>query len=160
MTLYVFCGIPASGKTTTATQFAQVDNTKLYSYDTVKHELKLKHFDDICVEIYANINDDLLNGFNVVYDAPNHRLQYRKEILNILSDINCKKICVVLSTPFEECLKRNGDRKTKLPEFVLYEIYNKFEYPTLDEGWDEIIVINNDEDIENLKKEIKNLNLL
>ena len=136
--IYVLCGIPGSGKTTKAIQLAEENNAKLYSYDVVRYNSKLSSFKDICALIYKSINDDLSKGLNVVYDAPNHRLQYRKDILNDISDISCKKICVVLPTPLEECLKRNANREARLPEFVLYDIYDKFEIPTLDEGWDDI----------------------
>ena len=136
---YVLCGIPGSGKSTIATQLAKEQNAKVYSYDTVRHESKLGAFEDICTLICQNIISDLSDGHNVIYDAPNHKLIYRQDILNAISDIPCKKICVVLLTPFEECLKRNVNRETRLPDFVLHEIYSNFELPTLDEGWDEIL---------------------
>lgn len=136
--LYIFCGIPASGKTTMATQLAKEQDAKLYSYDVIRRDLKLSSFDDICSLIYQRIKTDLSNGLNVVYDAPNHRLKYRQNVINTISNIPCKKICVVLLTPFEECLKRNANREARLPDFVLYDLYNKFELPTLNEGWDDI----------------------
>lgn len=138
MTLHVFCGIPASGKTTMATQLAKEQNAKLYSYDVMRRNSKLVSFEDICKLIYHQINADLSNGYNVVYDAPNQKLEYRQDILSAISHIPCKKICVVLLTPFEECLKRNANREARLPEFVLHDMYNKFEFPTLEEGWDDI----------------------
>lgn len=138
MTVYVLCGIPGSGKTTMAKKLVQEQDAKLYSYDVVKHDSKLSSFEYICTLIYQNINTDLANENNVVYDAPNHRLKYRQDILNAISNIPCKKICVVLLTPFEECLKRNANREARLPDFVLHDLYNKFELPTLDEGWDDI----------------------
>ena len=136
--LYVFCGIPASGKTTMAAQFAKEQNAKLYSYDVIRHDSNLSSFEDICKLIYQSMNIDLSNGFDVIYDAPNHKLEYRKDILNAISDASCKKICVVLLTPFEECLKRNVNREARLPDFVLHDMYNRFEPPSLDEGWDDI----------------------
>lgn len=138
MTLYVLCGIPGSGKTTISTQLAQEQEAKLYSYDVIRRDSKLGSFNDICTLIYQYINTDLFDGFDVVYDAPNHKLKYRKDILNTISDVSCKKICVVLLTPFEECLKRNANREARLPEFLLHDMYNKFEFPTLEEGWDDI----------------------
>lgn len=138
MTLHVFCGIPASGKTTMATQFAKEQNAKLYSYDVMRRNSKLVSFEDICKLVYHQINVDLSNGYDVIYDAPNHKLSYRQDVLSAISNISCKKICVVLLTPFEECLKRNANREARLPEFVLHDMYNKFEFPTLEEGWDDI----------------------
>lgn len=136
---YVLCGIPASGKTTMATQLAKEQNAKLYSYDAVRRNSKLASFNDVCTLVHKRINTDLSNGHNVVYDAPNHKLKYRQDLLNAISDIPHKKICIVLLTPFKECLKRNVNREVRLPDFVLYDMYNKFEPPTLDEGWDEIL---------------------
>ena len=138
MTLHVFCGIPASGKTTMATQLAQEQDAKLYSYDVIRRDSKLSSFQDICSLIYQRIKADLSNGLNVIYDAPNHRLKYRQNVINTISSGPCQKICVVLLTPFDECLKRNANREARLPDFVLHDMHNKFELPTLDEGWDDI----------------------
>lgn len=138
MMFYVLCGIPASGKTTLATSLAKEINAKLYSYDVIKRNSKIGSFEDICTLIYQRINTDLSNGFNVVYDAPNEKLKYRKDILNMTSNIVCKKILVVMATPLEQCLERNRTRKNRLPDFIIQQSKQMFELPTLAEGWDDI----------------------
>lgn len=141
--IYILCGVPASGKTTKGTQLSKKNGAKLYSYDVVRRESKLKSFDDICKVIYQKIHNDLMNGLNVVYDAPHTKLKHRKDILEAISDISCKKVLIVMNTPIEECIRRNAcrDNSVCLPEPIIYDFYNTFEYPTLDEGWDEIIYI-------------------
>lgn len=141
--IYVLCGIPGSGKTTKAIQLAEENNAKLYSYDVIKHNSKLVYFEDISDIIYQNIRDDLLNGYNVIYDAPHTRLKHRNGVLKSISDISCKKILIVMDTALKECLNRNSSRDGALclPEPIIYNFYNNFEPPTLDEGWDEIVYI-------------------
>ena len=44
-----------------------------------------------------------------------------------------------MNTPLEECICRNAQRPNPLPHFIVNSFYKKFEEPTLDEGWDEIL---------------------
>lgn len=143
MTLYVLCGIPGSGKTTEATRIALEKQARLYSYDTVIRNSHLKYFSDICMFVYQNIHNDLRDGHNIVYDAPNTKVSYRKDLLESICKIPCKKILIVMNTSLNECIDRNAhrDKNTRLPEGIVYNFYSSFEPPTLCEGWDEIIYI-------------------
>ena len=138
--IYILCGIPSSGKTTIATQLAQEQNAKLYSYDVIKRDSKLTSFDDICALIYQRIINDLSNGFNVVYDAPHTKIKHRVGILEHLAGVCCTKVLIVMKTPLDECLIRNSHRQGNeyIPEPIIHDFYNSFEPPNLDEGWDEI----------------------
>lgn len=165
MIFYMLSGTPGSGKTTKSIEIASVTNSVLLCYDDIRNKLKLPH-DETLKNIIQTIICNLTHEENVVYDSVNRRKDERIKILNSIRDIACKKIAVVISTSLEECLYRNSQRSgyARLPDFVVKDIHNRFEPHTLDEGWDEIIVINNDKDIENLKNNIenniKNLNLL
>ena len=51
-----------------------------------------------------------------------------------------KKVCVWVNTPLEICLERERNYRKRPLEMVAQHA-KRFEPPTLDEGWDEIIVI-------------------
>ena len=138
MTLYCMCGIPASGKSTLSAQLATEYNAKLHHFDDYANAFHAEKYKDALHQMWMNITQELKDNNNVVCDNIHTTKQMRADILNAVSDISCKKICIVLLIPFEECLKRNANREARLPDFVLHDMYNKFEFPTLDEGWDDI----------------------
>ena len=128
--VFVLSSPPGAGKTTLSHQLKEQYNAIRYSFD----ELHCFKHSDLIPPIIESIN----NGNSVIVDALYSEARFRKELLQAISSIPCKKICIVLLTPLEECLKRNANREARLPDFVLHDLYNKFELPTLDEGWDDI----------------------
>ena len=137
--LYVLCGIPGSGKTTYSQQLAEKLNAKLYCYDKIPGSSHPKKFVMLHKQMWMRISRDLREDHTVVCDDLHTTIKQRSDILNALKEVDCKKVLVVMTTPLEECLIRNRNRKARLPDFVLEDIHNKFEQPTLEEGWDEII---------------------
>lgn len=131
-TLYLFCGSPGSGKTTLSKQMAEQYNAERISFDERHY---IRHTDMIPPIIEA-----LIDGKNVVADSVFSHVKQRTAILDAMKDIPCRKVLVYMTTPLDECLRRNANRKNRLPDFVVESFYNSFEPPTLAEGWDEIII--------------------
>lgn len=131
-TLYLFCGSPGSGKTTISKQMAEQYNAERISFDERHY---IRHTDMIPPIIEA-----LIDGKNVVADSVFSHVKQRTAILDAVKDIPCRKVLVYMTTPLDECLRRNANRKNRLPDFVVESFYNSFEPPTLAEGWDEIII--------------------
>lgn len=131
-TLYLFCGSPGSGKTTLSKQIAEQYNAERISFDERHY---IRHTDMIPPIIEA-----LIDGKNVVADSVFSHVKQRTAILDAVKDIPCRKVLVYMTTPLDECLRRNANRKNRLPDFVVESFYNSFEPPTLAEGWDEIII--------------------
>ena len=150
MRIYII-GPSGSGKTTLSHKITKEHNAVRWSGDETK--LRPKRLIPLVVE-------SLKDNDTIVLDFLSTKLKLRQYILEELKDIECKKILVFMNTPLEECMRRNLLKDDPLPQFVIEDTHSSLEYPTLDEGWDEIIVINNDKDIENLKNEIKSLDLL
>lgn len=133
ITLFLFCGTPGSGKTTLSKQMAEQHRAERISFDERNF---MRHTDMI-----PPILEALTDGKNVVADSVFPQVEHRTAVLNAVKDIPCRKILVHIDTPLDECLRRNAHRENPLPDFVVESFHQLFEQPTLDEGWDEIIVI-------------------
>ena len=132
-TITLFCGAPGSGKTTLSKQMAEEHGVDRLSFDEIGC---YRH-----CELIQPINATLRTGKSVIVDSVFTRIEWRKMILKSISDIPCKKLVVFMNTPLEECIRRNAQRQHPLPDFIVSSIHHSFEPPTLDEGWDEIIII-------------------
>ena len=128
--LFVLCGSPGSGKTTLSKKLAEEHDATRYSFDEMRC---FSHN-----ELFPHVLGSLLRCENVVVDALFTREVWRKTLLETVQDLNCKRILIRMTTPLEECIRRNAQRPNPLPEFVVRDIYNHIELPTLSEGWDDI----------------------
>ena len=136
---YVLCGLPASGKTTFSKELAKTTNSKLHCFDDIPESRNPKKNKEIKRQMYRDIYEDLAQGFDVVLDDLHTQKEWRDNLLSIIKDIPCKKTLIVMTTPLEECLRRNKHRANSLPDFVIQILNQRYELPTLDEGWDEIL---------------------
>ena len=92
-------------------------------------------------EILQELEKDIKNNKNTIYDATNITKKRRKSVIELFKNIPCNKVCVFIATPYEECLRRNNSRDRKVPEFVIEKAYQSLQIPSKEEGWDEIIVV-------------------
>lgn len=139
---YMMVGLPASGKTTTAYTLGAI----VRSSDELRSSLlgdvdDQRHNKEIFDLLHSLIKADVFSGTDVVYDATNIHSRYRREFLESLSLLPCKKVCIYVDTPYDECLSRNAKRERKVPIEVLERMRNRFTPPVMDEGWDEIRVV-------------------
>ena len=136
-------GLPGSGKSFKAQEFSQEYNATIFSSDALREELfnDVNHQADnttLFNELHKRIKDCLKNGNNAIYDATNINYKQRMAFLAELKNIPCEKICVLMATPYEECIKRNAERERKVPEKVITRMYRQFDIPWYYEGWDRI----------------------
>lgn len=136
-------GLPGSGKSFQAQKFAKEYNATVFSSDTLRAELfgdinDQNHNQELFVELHRRIKDCLRNGKSAIYDATNINYKKRMSFLAELKNIPCEKICVLMATPYEECLIRNAERDRKVPEYVIQRMYYGFDVPWYYEGWDKI----------------------
>lgn len=142
-TLYFICGIPASGKTYYAYNIASTKNATVIDSDEYREKLfgdencqdnNQKLFDAIHKDIKALLKD----GKNVVYSATNLSSKRRRAFVNELTKIPCEKKCVIMATPFEQCLENNRNRERQVPEDDMWRMYKSWQTPAMFEGWDSI----------------------
>ena len=144
-TFLMLVGLPASGKSTISQKLAKEYNAIIFSSDKLREEMfgdvnDQEHNQELFVELHKRIKDFLRNGKSAIYDACNVSYKRRIAFLAELKSIECKKICVVMATPYEECLQRNANRDRKVPEHVIKRMYYSFDIPWYYEGWDQIEV--------------------
>lgn len=145
-TFWMMVGLPGSGKSTYAQDFAKVYNVNIHSSDAIREELSgdinNQDINDLIFKtLHSRIKEDLKNGKSCIYDACNLSYKRRMAFLQELKNTPCEKICVLIATPYEECLKRNAERERQVPVNVIERMYRSIDVPYEYEGWDDIIVL-------------------
>lgn len=153
--LIMMIGIPGSGKSTYAKYIANKINAEIISTDSIRKEICGDEMIQISNKIVFQkainrINNCLLKGENVVYDAVNTKKGFPE--LNILGrDAMLEKICdcehmaVYIDVTLETARKRNAARDRVMPDKVLIDNLNALTIPDDYENFNQVIVINNNE---------------
>lgn len=144
MNLIVLCGPPGAGKSTLAKQLAEKEAAVLHCFDDYPGALSPFRTQEALDTMLTNIGLDIVTK-NVVVDNLNVKIKSRQEILEAIGSTKCKKVLVVIRPPLKVCMSRNNKRSRKIPERILELIYNDYQEPTLEEGWDEIIYCKDDD---------------
>lgn len=138
-------GLPASGKSTRAKKLAREYNATVFSSDALREEMfgdvnNQEHNQELFAELHKRIKECLRSDKSAIMDSTGLSYKKRMSFLCELKNIPCEKICVLMATPYEECLKRNIERERKVPEYVIERMYRQFDPPYWYEGWDNIKV--------------------
>ena len=128
--MVLIIGIPNAGKTTYSKRY-----TNVVHFDSVLGTNKQMR--EKVVEMVRNDPHLVVEG---VYDKAIDRK-------NLVEVANTPSKCIWLDTSMDICLKRERAYR-KRPEDLVVLAHNAFEPPTLDEGWDEIIIIRGDNNVE------------
>lgn len=141
--LIYLVGLPASGKSTLAEQLSEQYNASILSSDILRIEMygnidDQEHNNEVFTELNKRIISNIQSGNNVIYDATNINYKRRKVFVESLKKYDCEKVCYIVATPYEDCLKYNSLRDRKVPEYVIKKMYLNFYIPQYYEGWDEI----------------------
>ena len=138
-TFTMMIGLPGSGKS----YFAEQLNANVHSSDAIREEIlgdvnDQNNNDKVFKELHKRIKNDLISGIDCVYDATNISAKYRIAFIRELKNIDCKKVCVIMATTYEDCKIRILNRERVVPVEVLNRMYKNFVPPYYYEGWDEI----------------------
>lgn len=117
------CGRSRAGKTTYAKRFGNAIHLDDYGIGD-------KAYPRVADKVSKTIGDVVVEG---IYNTP----ERRKTLLDVCP--NKRKICIWLDTPLDEIERRFYKWKPR-------NLPHKFEPPTLDEGWDEIIILRGDDE--------------
>jgi predicted kinase len=107
--LYIFCGIPFSGKSTLTKTLAKqkgytridLDEVKfdLYGKDITDQELKQKDWDAVYQEMYKQIGAALKAGNTVIHDTGNFTKYERGLVRQIADRLGVETATVFIDTP-------------------------------------------------------------
>lgn len=125
--LYVFCGIPFSGKTTIAKKLAEkfgfvridLDNIKfdIFGTQTTDEEIDQQGWDKIYKRMYEVIEENLRSGKTVIQDTGNFTKHERGLVKKIANDLGIQAIEVFIDTPEEIARQRLVENRKKKKRF-------------------------------------------
>lgn len=166
---YMLVGISGSGKSFIANQLKEIykDNIVICSSDAIRAELWGDENDQqnpqkVFQILHKRVKKALKKKLNVIYDATNLSRKRRISFLQELNKIYCDKTCIIVATPFNECIENNSKRKRKVPVDVIKRQRESFQCPYFYEGWDSIGIMNSNENykVEELEFYIEELKLI
>ncbi|MCC2380186.1 AAA family ATPase [Bacillus wiedmannii] len=162
-TLIYLVGLPASGKSSYAKMLQKQYRAAIVATDELRQTLfysETKQGKTGILYRYAmeRVREHLEDGRNVILDATNIERGFRVKALHRLHDIpNLEKRCYVVDTPYQECQKRNQERKRTVEERILEKMYKKVEFPLMEEGWDQIEILHTPDSYNISKQEFQEL---
>lgn len=147
--LILLVGIPGSGKTTYAKEYARIyDNTVHLSSDLIRAEL---YGDESTqgdpVKVFGLMQkravDALKGGKSVLYDATN---MTRKDRAGIIAACprHAQIEAHIIWAPIETCVERDTNRDRTVGRAVIDKMLKRFQAPYFDEGFDDIKIIRPD----------------
>lgn len=131
-TLFMTVGPPGAGKTTWVSK--NYPMLPIVSSDKIRLELTGDMADqsqnDRVFELAAHrINEYLLQGKQVVYDATNLRYNNRRNFIDLARNLGTNIVILFFSTSYDVCLSRIKTRaQLPLTKEILDEMYKNFDY--------------------------------
>ena len=121
-------GVALSGKTT----YRKAN----FSFEPVA----LSYFDNNRKKELEHIEELLKEGKSVVIDDTNLTIKIRKQHIDLAKKYSAKVRGVFMNTSRSILEKRQRSRRDPFPLTVIYKQLKELETPTLEEGFDELIV--------------------
>lgn len=136
-TLYLMCGISGSGKTTTVKEIQSKNEiSTVIELDELrkKHKQKSNNRREIDGRVRQEAKEILKRALakneSVIFDACNHRKDFRDIILDLSEAYHAKTVLVFVKTSLRDCIKNDKDRTVRtLGEEIITSQRDQFQYP-------------------------------
>lgn len=147
-------GIPGAGKTTHLSEYALNTGTIRLSPDDIRERLLGDYRDNsqnmlVWQRLYSQIRA-VLRGGSVIVDGSGTNPMYRRQDIELYRSWGAERIVgVVFVAPLQIALARNAERDKPVPEAGIrhyYELLTQYP-PSLEEGFDQLVVIDTAEHI-------------
>lgn len=145
--LYIYCGIPGSGKSHYAATH-KLPNTEYLSRDEIRFSM-VKEDEEYFSKETAVFNEFsrraanfIAEGKNVICDATHVSYGSRKKLINAIDNFLANDeqrdyaiVYVVFNTPFEVCCERNAARegRARVPDNVMERFRDGWKTPRMNE---------------------------
>ncbi len=148
--IYVSVGIPGCGKSTWFENHRKDTDTTSYAtinMDTIREEVTGNPSDQSQNALVASLARQkfltaVSHGVPVIYwDNTTTQRKYRKELIQVGKKGGYEVVAVYFKVPFDTCAARNKERTRVVPHEVLVRMYNQIQAPDIDEGWTNIITV-------------------
>lgn len=132
----VLIGIPAAGKTTVTKNL--FSSHVVVSFDRLEN--RTRNDEDKMILKTCRLGND------IVIDAANIDKAKRRKYIRYAKEHGYKVNAVFVDTSLDAALARNKTRERQVPEGMIRAYCEKVQYPSLDEGFENIFILWNDWD--------------
>jgi predicted kinase len=148
-------GAPGSGKSSWANKVVEhCPDANIVSRDKVRFSMITEKDDyfskekEVFNEFISQIVDSVKHHQITIVDATHMNKKGRNKVFNRLTSTleNVTLKAIVMNTTLETCLERNAQREglALVPESAIARMYEGFEMPTEKEGFEQIVLIDED----------------
>jgi tRNA uridine 5-carbamoylmethylation protein Kti12 len=167
---YLLVGVPGSGKSTLAREIMNKNNSFVWAssdlyIDKIANDKGLK-YEDVYREVseeaqkWANreVQRAIKSGLGLIWDQTNVFESARKKKISTLKQNKYEIICLAVELSPEELARRLNQRTQengkKIPYGVMKDMASNYTRPHYEEGFDEIYLVNDKNELALLPKEI------
>lgn len=153
-TIIVMCGIPACGKSTLANEIVSTfESAKertpvaVISSDRIRQKLYGNEEiqgnpQEVFAKVYSKVAEAIDLGFKkIIIDSTAITKKDRKRIFENLSKYDVDFVCVYFPVDVDKSIEQNKKRARHVPETVIYRMADKFQAPTIEEGFRAVFLV-------------------